>query len=542
MAVTNPLRAVRDYLRGEDLKVRPPVVSQPARPPTLAQAAAEQKLWLWDHPGSLFTSTMYGPNGPLVHGPLAWKLYGESYGQVPIASNSAVFACLAVIAKGFMEAPLRVFRRQQDGQDEWLQDHPFQAVVDDPHPGLTPPELTWWRLVQVHVHGNAYLRKIRSGSGQPVEYWPLSPIKMRPVTTDADRKQGVFISHYAHEYEPSKYEDIPVRDIVHFRLGVDDRDHRLGCSPLQYAIREVASDVEASEYTAALLRNMGAVGLVVTLPQGVPVTPEQAELLRERIDATFTKDGRGRTSIMTNGATMAQMGFDPQKMNMDGAHRLSEERVAAVLGVHPMVAGLGAGLSRSTFSNYEEARDALFEQTIIPLYTADAATWQKQVLRPDFDTNPDVRCRYDLTDVRALQEDQNEIFERLSVAVGKKPFMTRNEARSEVGLLPVEGWDEQDTQPPPVPVLPDGGNGDDGGGGGDEEERPALPPPAAEERMRRLLAGQRGSSGQKAIGLGAFPGLMDAVQALAEPALVADLEAYLHGQGERVQRRLAGRA
>src|SRR5688572_7742538 len=109
--MANPVRAVYDYLRGEDLKVRTPTAgSQPAAPPTPAQAAAEQKLWLWNHPGALFTSTMYGATGPLVHGPLAWKLYGGAAGWPPIASNSAVFACLAVIAKAYQEAPLRVFR------------------------------------------------------------------------------------------------------------------------------------------------------------------------------------------------------------------------------------------------------------------------------------------------------------------------------------------------------------------------------------------------------------------------------------------------
>jgi phage portal protein BeeE len=270
------------------------------------------------------------------------------------------------------------------------------------------------------------------------------------------------------------------------------------------------------------------VGLVVTTPQGVNLTEEQAIALQERIDAKFTAEGRGRTSVMTHGATMAQMGFDPQKMDLKNLHRIPEERIAAVLGVHPMVAGLGAGLERSTFSNYEEAREALFEQTIMPLYSADAATWQKQLLRADFETNKRTHCRYDVTDVRALQDDLTQVYERLSVAVGKKPFLTRNEARAEVGFDSVDGWDEEDTEPAPVPVLPGGEEDEDDGDG----EVPALPPP--EERMRRLLAEER-----KSIGLGAFPGLLDAVQALAAPALERDLTAYFKGQGERVQKRLA---
>lgn len=523
----NPIRAAVDYLRGNDLKVRTP--SAPAQPATMAQAAAQQKLWLWNHPGSLFTSSMYGVEGPLVHGPLAWKLYGGVMGYPPIASNSAVFACLAVIAKAHQEAPLRVFRTSREGKDEWVSDHPFQALVNDPHPSLTPVEVNWWLQVAKHVTGNGYLRKIRAGAGNVVELWPLSPTKVRPHTTDSDRRRGVFISHYRFEFEPSKFEEIPVGDIVHFRMGIDDRDHRLGLSPLQAIIREVSTDEEAHAFTEALLKNMGAVGLVVTVPEPTrsPFTEEMAIALRERIDATFTKEGRGRTSVLTHGATMSQMGFDPQRMDLKNVHRVPEERVAAVLGVHPLVAGLGAGLDRSTFSNFEEAREGLFEQTIMPLYAADAATWQKQLLRADFDTSQEVRCRYDTTDVRALQDDQNKLYERLSLAVGGKPFLFRNEARSEVGFDPVDGWDEEDQQSALEAAqgmaeltAP-------------EEESDSGP----EQRMRRLLpTGER-----KAIGLGAFPGLLDAVQELAAPALERELAAYFREQGQRVQRRVRAR-
>jgi HK97 family phage portal protein len=212
-------------------------------------------------------------------------------------------------------------------------------------------------------------------------------------------------------------------------MGVDDNDHRLGMSPLQRVIREVCSDEEAMRFTQALLTNMGAVGLVVTLPPNVPMTREEAEELRGRIDDKFAADGRGRTTVLTNGATMTQTGFNPQQLNLKDAHRIPEERIAAVLGVHPMVAGLGAGLDRSTFSNFEEARDALYEQTVVPLYEADAETWQKHLLRPDFDTNKAVSVRYDISDVRALQEDQNDIYARLSMAVEKK-WITRNEGRT----------------------------------------------------------------------------------------------------------------
>jgi HK97 family phage portal protein len=507
----------------------------------LPAGSAQQKLYYTGDVGSLLTWNMVGYTGPLVHGPGAWRLYAP-YGGMPsppIASNSAVFACLSVIAKSYWEAPLRVFRKDADGEEKWLDDHPFQELVDDPHEWLTKPEVEWWYLVALHVHGNAYLRKVRSGAEMPRHLQLLSPTKVRPVTTKEDRARGVFVSHYAHEYEPSKYEEIPAEDIVHFRMGVDDADHRLGCSPLQRVIREVASDDEASAFTESLLKNVGTAGLVVQLPQGVPMTEQQAQELKGRIEEAFTGGNRGRVGVLTNGATLSNTGFSPQAMNLKDIHRIPEERVAAVLGVHPMVAGLGAGLERSTFSNYEEAREALFEQTIIPLYVLTSAVWQKHVLRPDFDTDRAVSCRYDTNDVRALQPDMNEVYERLSVAVEKK-WITRNEARSEVGLPPVDGWDEEDTQPAvdaaaalaeaTAPALPPPGDDDD-----DEEEESA--PTSASERRRERRA-RAAATQRKARGLEAIPGLLDVVHDLATPALARDLGEYYAGQRARVLSRL----
>ena len=498
----------------------------------LAPGSAQQKLYYYEQPFIRYTWNMVDYTGPLVTGPGASAYYG-GYSAAPVASNSAVFACLGVITKAHQEAPLRVYRRTQDGKEEWLRDHPFQEFVDDPHEGLTPLEVDWWRLVAVAVHGNAYLRKVRAGAGNPAGVELLSPTRTAPITTREDQARGVFVSRYRYEYEPGKWEDLPREDIIHFRMGVDDNDHRLGCSPLQRVIREVCTDAEAMAFTEALLKNTGAAGLVVTQqPGGAPMTKAQAEELKERVDAAFAGSNRGKTAVLAGGADIKQLGLSPQAMNLKDMHRLPEERIAAVLGVHPMVAGLGAGLERSTFSNFEEARDALFEQTILPLYAAEVATWTKQVLRPDFDTDRDVFLKYDTTDVRALQEDQNDIYERLSVAVEKK-WITRNEARSEVGFPPIDGWDEEDTQSAAdaAAALADA-----------TPAPPQLPAPQDEDEEDEAPANTRrsrptGAAEQKALSVRAFPALYDAMVELARPGLERDLSAYFRGQEMRVLRR-----
>src|SRR5262249_53927078 len=145
----------------------------------------------------------------------------------------------------------------------WLADAPLQSLLQKPNPAHSNLEAWFWTCWAKHLDGNAYLRKIRSGNstaGNVIELWPLSPSLVKPVTYP---NTSDFISAYRYQLSPTQYEDIPTENIVHFRLGIDDRDMRLGLSPIKRLVREVASDQAATQFTDALLRNFGVPGLVV---------------------------------------------------------------------------------------------------------------------------------------------------------------------------------------------------------------------------------------------------------------------------------------
>jgi HK97 family phage portal protein len=524
---TNPLRAVRDFLTGEDLKVRlPPAPAQGA-----PAGAPEQKTIMY-----VFSPGSYDGT-PAA---LASTLGGLWGGTGNLDWNSAVYSCISAIANSFQEAPLRVWRLRRDGSEAFDDAHPLMDLLDDPHPSLSQPEINYWLEYAKQVHGNAYLRKIRDTVGRPVQLWPVSPAKLSPVTTASDAQRGVFISFYRLDLGDGKFEDIPPADVLHFRMGVDDRDHRLGLSPLRHLSREVSSDEEATKFSDSLLKNYAVPGAVVQIPAGVVMTEDEATELKARLQNAYGNGNQGSFGVLTAGATLQKVGLSPQELDLKAAHEFPESRIAAVFGTPAMVVGLGIGLQRSTFSNYKEAREALFEQTIAPLWRADARTFMKQLLRPDFEpTDRSVRLKYDLNGVRALQEDQNQIYARLSVAV-EKGWVKRNEARAEVGFDPVPGWDAEDEQTAaaaaaaladamPAPALPPPGGGAPPNGAPPANGAPRRLPPSA--------------AGKKALGLGAIPGLLDTLHDLTTPAVAADLDALFREQHQRVSERLRdGRA
>jgi HK97 family phage portal protein len=379
---------------------------------------------------------------PLVHGPgTTDQLYGQR-GD----GNSAVYACLSAIATALAEPPLRVYRTQAGDRTE-LDETPLGSLLERPNPHMTLSALLAYLSNCLHVDGNAYWRKMRAGNpetGNVVELWPISPSRLEPKTV---RDSGDFISFYRYYIRPGVHEDIPVENIVHFRMGLRDGDHRLGDGPIRRLAREVSSDDQATRYADRLLANFAAPGLSVEFDKDTQAIDQAtADEIKVRIQAAYSGDNLGAVSVMSPGAKLAAHGFSPEQMDMKTLHRVPEERIAAVLGVPAIVAGLGAGLDRSTYSNFAEAREAFTEMKLCPFWRllGDVLTMS---LVPDFASDRTVSVAFNIDDVRALQDDQNAKAVRLSTYVAAG-ILTTDEARAEIGHEPLP-------EQPAAPALPD---------------------------------------------------------------------------------------
>jgi HK97 family phage portal protein len=369
---------------------------------------------------------------PLVHGPGATDALAGQYGS---AANSAVFACLQAIATAIAEPELKLYRVTA-GERVEVDDAPVVDLLRRPNPHMTLDMLL------------SYWRKIRAGDGDTgnvVELWPISPSRLEPRTT---RDSGDFISFYRYYIRPGRYEDIAPENIVHFRAGLDDRDHRIGCAPLKRLAREVSSDDQATRYADRLLANLAINGLSLEFDKDTGmISTADADEMKARIQSAYGGDNVGAVSVLSPGAKLVSHGFSPEQMDLKVLHRVPEERIAAVMGVPAIVAGLGAGLDRSTYANFSEAREAFTEMTLIPTWRAIAATISLGLL-PDFTSNRADVLDFDIDDVRALGDDENAKATRLAglVAAG---ILTTDEARAEIGRDPLP--ERPAAAPPTVP-------------------------------------------------------------------------------------------
>jgi HK97 family phage portal protein len=354
-------------------------------------------------------------------------------GEIGDGSRSnLVVACINWIARTFPEAPVVLVQENADGSREVIPRHAMPQKIERPNPFYSGV-LLWMATIADHqLTGNAYWLKARAGLGRGIaELWWAPSWAMEPKWPDDGK---TFISHY--EYRPDPGRDaikIDPGDVVHFRYGLDPQNTRKGFSPLRSLMREIFTDEEAANFTAALMRNLGVPGVVLS-PESTDARPneEQAKEMKEAFMAKFGGDRRGEPMVLEVPTKVQVLSFSPEQMLLRELRRVPEERVCAVIGVPAIVVGLGAGLERSTFTNMGEAKASAWDSVLIPAQRLMAADLEIQLL-PDFDTKPNRDVDFDLTRVRALQPAMTELYTRMSGAVNAG-WVTQGQALRAVGL------------------------------------------------------------------------------------------------------------
>ena len=350
-------------------------------------------------------------------------------------SNSAVVACLNVLSTSFSEPQLQVVKRDQVfGDREVDYKHPVAELYRRPNEFMSSSLLSHYIVVSLNAHGDAFIFKNRNQNGKVVQLVPLMPnlVEVRGNT----EKLITHYEYYAHSKNELAGEPVKIdpKDVIHIRQGIDSNDHRRGHAPLKSILRELIGDEAAGQYSSALLTNLAVPGVVLSPrndAMGGP-TREEAEAIASSYKQKFGGANRGQPMVLSGAMSVEVVSFSPDQMKLQELRRLPEERVSAVLGVPAILAGLGAGLDSATYNNTAELREFFTEQKLVPLWKTVANELTHQLLLPDFGGD-DVMCEYDVNNVRALQTDMDNLYNRVNKGVSGG-WITIGEARKVVGL------------------------------------------------------------------------------------------------------------
>lgn len=367
--------------------------------------------------------------------------------------NSIVLAGIGWIATTLPEARLGV------GDEDEASDpsHPAARLIARPNRDYDGTNLWAGTVLSLVTDGNAYWRKVRSRSGAVTELWYVPHYRMEPVWP---RDGSEFISGYAMRVD-GRHLMLAKEDVVHLRHHVlDPVNERKGLSPIKAALREICTDNESASYTAALLRNSGVPGALIS-PDGAGDARDLVFEKRQREDlvslwrSKFTGEHRGEPLVAPVPMKVQPFTFNPQQMLIDRVTERPEERICALLNLPPIVLNLGTGLrNANTRASYEEARKAAYQGNIVPTQDRLARQLDLQLLC-DFEPEGSGKAfRWDRSAVEILQESEDSRFTRAGQAF-RDGIVTANEARAILGLAPLPHGDDLIS-----PTVPERGVGE----------------------------------------------------------------------------------
>ena len=317
----------------------------------------------------------------------------SNFAREGYAGNELVFACIREIATSTAEAQLCLY----DANHEKIDNAPLAQLIAEPAEGMTQYEFLENLITHLQIAGNAYVLKERARVGV------VSLMLLRP-----DRMEVIPGGGYSYEVGGKKYM-IPAEDIGHLKFPNPNNDF-YGLSPLQVLAKQINLDTDATTFTKAFFNNAGVPSGILKLRRKLS-HQDEADRLRAAWRGQFQGNKNWhRIAILDEDASYEKMGSTLGEMEIPSLRNLSESRICSALGVPAILVGANIGLQRSTFSNYAEARESFWEETLLPLYRR-IEQFMVGLLEPEFPRERGY-LEFDFSKVRALQEDEDAMVNR----------------------------------------------------------------------------------------------------------------------------------
>jgi HK97 family phage portal protein len=394
----------------------------------------------------------------MSHGTLnSWlgALFGRSrkdYSSMltDVTGSSVLMAVILWIVRRWPEASLYLEKKNGDA----VYDHPMLTALNKPNQYYSGTVLWFGVMMSFVWDGNGYMVKIRNKRDLSVrEYWYVPHFQMEPKVRDGSQS---FVDYY--EYKPYGMNPIPIHpeDVIHFRYGLDPHNPRKGFAPLKAVARDAATDEEADSFAASLLHNMGVPGLVISPDVSAgQVANFDVDVVKKYVMDKTSGEHRGEPLVNKGPVKVQQFGFDPKALDLSSLRSIPEERVAAVTGVPAAVVGFGSGLAQTKVgATMKELREMAYEDAIIPIQRLIAPEIQTHILS-EYEPNPeDWEVKFDISQVRVLQEDQDALYKRTAEAFNGG-LISREEGRKDLGFETTDA-DKIRRVPFSVTEVPDG--------------------------------------------------------------------------------------
>ena len=351
--------------------------------------------------------------------------------------NVVAYRCANLVASAAASVPFVLY----DSDDQEVDAHPLLDLLDQPNPAQNGNLFLESLFIDLQISGNAYIEAVMPyGSAAPRELYVLRPDRMKVIPGPNGLPEGY---EYSVGGQTTRWAADPLTghsQILHFK-NYHPLNDWYGLAPLEAALLSVDQHNAAGSWNQALL-NQGArpSGALVFDPKEGPatLTDEQMTRLREEMESSVIGSrNAGRPLILEGGLDWRAMSLSPQEMDWLSGRDAAARDIALAFGVPAQLIGIEGA---QTYANMQEARLALYEETVLPLLTKTTMAIDHWIM-PMF--KADLYLDFDRDEISALTAQRDLLWEKIQ----KADFLSINEKRAALGYGPIEGGDHLESIP-----------------------------------------------------------------------------------------------
>lgn len=238
---------------------------------------------------------------------------------------TAVYACVAVLARNIAALPTNLYRTFPNGGKGRAYDHPlYQCLRVRANPEMSAFNFKQFQMVCCLLWGNAYAYIVRDAGGRVAELWPLHPKYVKPqrnLNGDIEYKLAI----------PNTNElIIPAENMLH--MPNISLDGTVGRSAIQSCPEAVALGIGAEKFSVEFYANGAHLDRALIHPG--KLSDGAYKRLQEDFDNTYAGlTNAHKTAILEEGTDIKLIGMPLADAQLIESRKFQIEEIARIFNV-----------------------------------------------------------------------------------------------------------------------------------------------------------------------------------------------------------------
>lgn len=353
------------------------------------------------------------------------SIVGNSFASITregYKKNGITYRAIQIIATSAATIPWTVQRILQTGDREEIPEgHILNRLIKQPNPKTGHGRFFYELLVYMYLSGYGFIHKLMAGGN--VRFLELLRPDLVELVDPDDDEKGFWYQ------EPNKQRTrIPYEEMIFLRF-FDPSSEYCGLSPVQVAGLTIEQGNASRIWNKNLLHREARPSSLIKSKFNFMNKEQKEEFVNDIMSRFGGEDNAGSVAFAAGDFEWISMGLPPAQMEWLEGQKLADRGTANTLGVPSQLLG---DKDAATYSNYQEARKSLYEETVIPLLQTIVDEFNSQIVIP---TDPNLEYSLDTESIDALQPNKKEEWERIQ----NSDVLTINEKREQMKFEKVQG-------------------------------------------------------------------------------------------------------